>query len=173
MLFCNIGQCPKGCLCIEDSFDCSQANMTSMPDDSSGLKYFIGPENMILPTLKMFARLQKLILLDLRSNGIYTLPIGTAAAFQEQNILHTLDLSENNISFIGSLTFTGLSSLQILSLRQNQLQTLHESTFQGLHTIEYLTLDHTFLEALPQAIFQNLTELEHLNLSFNNISTIW
>ncbi|XP_059505982.1 toll-like receptor 7 [Stegostoma tigrinum] len=81
----------------------------------------------------------------------------------------TLDLSRNNIFFVGPTLFEGLSSLRCLNLSGNALsQTLNGSEFQHLPDLLYLDLSNNRIDLLYETAFQELKKLRVLDLSHNS-----
>ncbi|XP_043556532.1 toll-like receptor 7 [Chiloscyllium plagiosum] len=80
-----------------------------------------------------------------------------------------LDLSRNNIFFVGPTLFEGLSSLRCLNLSGNALsQTPNGSEFQHLPDLRYLDLSNNRIDLLYETAFQELRKLRVLDLSHNS-----
>ncbi|NXK70747.1 TLR7 protein, partial [Sylvietta virens] len=81
----------------------------------------------------------------------------------------TLDLSRNNVFFVKSSDFRGLSSLKCLNLSDNAIsQTLNGSEFSYLSGLKYLDFSNNRVDLLFQTAFKELKLLEILDLSNNN-----
>ena len=91
-----------------------------------------------------FAGLSKLKTLDLRNNGLRTLP---EEVFTGLKSLTTINLEKNNLSVLPVGVFNGLTKLQRLDLGKNNLE----------------------LEGLPDGVFNDLIELRELRLGDNHL----
>ena len=90
--------------------------------------------------------------------------------FETPKLIH-LDLSNNRINFIKTLSFTQCHSLQSLDLSFNNLTDIETSTFSGLHQLRWLYLSHNNIQYLGLDLFARTTffNLVSLDLSFNKI----
>lgn len=104
----------------------------------------------------------------------------------------TLDLSENQLSNVTGMSFSGLKFLEVLFLSSNKLTALDPSTFEQLsslkrldlrgnsivlpssergflihRSLEVLNLDNCGLDTIPEASFVSLPQLRNLTLSGN------
>ena len=75
------------------------------------------------------------------------------------NLLISLDLSHNDISFIPSNLFSTLQSLQHLYLDFNKLYEIDVHAFNGLSGVSLLILCNNFLETLKPGTFRDLHQL--------------
>ncbi|XP_004612243.1 toll-like receptor 8 [Sorex araneus] len=79
-----------------------------------------------------------------------------------------LDLSLNNIFFIGEKQFEAFSDIACLNLSSNgNGQVLHGTEFKAVPHIKYLDLTNNWLDFADDSALSELTELEVLDLSYN------
>jgi Leucine-rich repeat (LRR) protein len=86
--------------------------------------------------------------------------------------LISLDLSENEITFIQPDTFVGMSSLRILIINHSKVQNILLGSFRHLNDLTELHLGINKIKSLKPGIFQGLTNLKVLNLISNRISSL-
>ncbi|KAF3697009.1 Amphoterin-induced protein 3 AMIGO-3 Alivin-3 Precursor [Channa argus] len=79
----------------------------------------------------------------------------------------TLDLSHNNLSWLGWGSFNNMSRLENLQIAHNQLSKLRHGVFHNTTGIRHLDLSSNKLRVVEQHYFQGLWKLEEL-LLFNN-----
>ncbi|XP_041482642.1 G-protein coupled receptor GRL101-like isoform X2 [Lytechinus variegatus] len=110
--------------------------------------------------------------LILSGNGI-TLSAIRQNLFENMTSLHTLDLSENNITTLERGTFDqGLHRLQYLYLRRNDMRYIEDGSFIGLPKLQRLDLGHNDIEWIESGTFQDLGNITDLLLRNNCISMI-
>lgn len=98
---------------------------------------------------KTFAKLKKLVWLDLSSNRIQHLGNNTLP-----KTLVTLDVSRNCLSAFPTAALDHLNDLRILSLKDNLLTKLNDITFQTFKThLEKIDLSQNNIDELPQYLF--------------------
>ncbi len=107
--------------------------------------------------------------LDLRDNGLTTLPEGVFGQFGS---LQKLCLNQNQLVTLPPGIFAGLTNLQHLLLSDNQLATLLPGIFAGLTNLWALSLAENQLATLPAGIFAGLTNLQQLYLIGNQLVTL-
>ena len=84
--------------------------------------------------------------------------------------LHSLDLSENPISFIETGTFSTMSALKTLKMGNCiHLEKLNPKVFAGLYNLESLTLNHNRLSQIDNSSWFGLNSLKQLELSNNDL----
>ena len=101
--------------------------------------------------------------LDLRGNGIATVPAFPASASN----LATLRIQGDQISSLTAGVFNQLTSLRTLSLIGNQLTTFPENLLDSSPSLRVLQLDDNQLAMLPEDLFEDSTDL-HTILMVNN-----
>ncbi|KAJ8011277.1 hypothetical protein DPEC_G00056480 [Dallia pectoralis] len=115
----------------------------------------------------LFLHLKELEVLNLRGNVITNVSSGTFPSS-----LQKLDLKDNRMATIQSVSFGGLTNLSHLFLSNNQLTDLPEAVFQNLGALQHLDLSANQLISLPGSIFQGLFSLEFVHLQSNNLSNL-
>ena len=112
----------------------------------------------------VFAYLDELQTLRLCNNRITTLH---DAMFDEVANLQTLDLSDNQITFLPETgVFATLSSLTTLNLQSNPLNVIQSSNvFNGLSNLETLHLKNTEIGTLDPAVLATLTSLQTFSVN--------
>ena len=169
-MFCNISECPDNCKCLRSSLDCSEANITLLPN-SIGLQVIIASYNQIDITSRMFLIYHALVELYLDHNNISQLPHGKEGVFQKSNLLSIIDLSWNNIAFLGEDSFKGLDSLWRLVLTGNNLFLIGNRGFHGLSALMLLDISNLSVEKISVSAFLNL-QIKHLDVSNNAIQVL-
>lgn len=107
---------------------------------------------------------EKVVKLVISKNIVRELPVATFHDFQQ---LKTLDLSRNLLSSLNSDAFTGLENiLTSLDLSQNRISNLAGAPLT-LVSLEKLDLSDNHLTEVSRNSFNMLVSLKHLNLSGN------
>ena len=83
-----------------------------------------------------------------------------------------LFFSGNNLSYLSSGNFDGLSSLGVLDLKACQLREINDGSFKSLSKLWELDLSYNFLRSLNASMFEGLESLRSLSVSFNQIYMI-
>ena len=95
--------------------------------------------------------------------------------FQSQEVLESLDLSDNKVTILGDHIFRNLYNLQYLNLSGNSIRTFKHNVFEKLINLRHLDLSDNQMQILPKIILDwidkkimttNLT----LDLSDNHLS---
>ena len=86
--------------------------------------------------------------------------------------LVSLNLSDNNISFLNTFTFANLINLKNLVLDHNNLMNLHEPLFSTNNTLMYLSLIRAKISNILGSFFINLRNLSVLKLSDNKLNGV-
>nr|CAH8868196.1 unnamed protein product [Trichobilharzia regenti] len=127
-----------------------------------------------------------LVVLDLRSNNLSTLPIllprnlevinlgnnvftDIPEAVYELTLLKSISIYNNRLQSIPSLLFEKLVHLEYMNFNHNAIEMLCDS-ISNLVSLKYLSMSHNALKALPDSIVSNAdSHLEYLNLGYNQI----
>ena len=80
-----------------------------------------------------------------------------------------LFFSGNNLSYLSSGNFDGLSSLGVLDLKACQIREINDGSFKSLSKLWELDLSYNFLRSLNASMFEGLESLRSLSVSFNQI----
>lgn len=84
-----------------------------------------------------------------------------------------LYLNQNQMLFLTSYIYDGLSQLEHLGLNQNQLSHIDNGAIlSGLNNLKYLNLQGNQLVKLASASFLNVPNLIWLDVSFNRLNTL-
>nr|XP_057938852.1 matrix-remodeling-associated protein 5-like [Doryrhamphus excisus] len=173
--------CPRSCNCYQASeVHCTFRSLLTVPP---GLPVHTRRINLGFNSISRIhdgslARLERLELLMLHSNVIYSLP---DALFKDLKSLQILKLSYNKLTEIpSSQTFFGLTSLLRLYLDHNHIQYIHPRAFLQLPNLRLLRLQGNGLHQLhPQALCTvsllntfYFSTLRHLDLSNNSLRTL-
>uniref|UniRef100_A0A8D2D7M8 Toll-like receptor 2 n=1 Tax=Sciurus vulgaris TaxID=55149 RepID=A0A8D2D7M8_SCIVU len=103
---------------------------------------------------------------DGRSRSFSSIPSGLTAA------MRSLDLSDNEITYIGHADLQGCVNLQALMLKSNGISTIQEDAFSSLSHLEHLDLSDNQLSNLSSSWFRPLSSLKSLNLLRNPYITL-
>uniref|UniRef100_A0ABM5FLT2 TIR domain-containing protein n=1 Tax=Pogona vitticeps TaxID=103695 RepID=A0ABM5FLT2_9SAUR len=111
----------------------------------------------------------KVFLLDLSGNNITYLGKN---AFRNLNHLQVLNVSQNKIVHIEKGAFMSTNHLEILNLTANQLRLLSRSTLDGLTKLTVLLLRHNQIDRIESSAFAHLQNLKVIDLSSNQLHTL-
>ena len=140
-MLANYPQCSQHCHCTEQMVNCSNNELTAVPQNL--------PNNVDI--------------IDLSFNLLNNI---SSNIFDNQQNLSILYLNNNNIKEINSNSFKGLDSLQVLNLCYNHLMFITDNeTFCSLPQLQELHLCYNSLVIVPDICF--LTRLRVLDLSTN------
>lgn len=116
-----------------------------------------------------FARLKRLVWLDLSSNNLQHIK----PDYLPKSIV-TINLSKNFLTVIPQSILTTLNDLRILHLKDNLLKTLGDISFRDLRSnIEKIDLSQNHIYALPSTpLFNESTRIKALNFDQNFITSI-
>ncbi|XP_077369561.1 amphoterin-induced protein 3 [Festucalex cinctus] len=84
----------------------------------------------------------------------------------------TLDISHNQMSWLGPGSFNRMSRLENLWMSHNQISNLAYGAFQNASTLRYLDLSSNKLQKVEQHYFEGLWRLEELILFNNKITQV-
>uniref|UniRef100_A0A8C9QN30 Toll-like receptor 2 n=1 Tax=Spermophilus dauricus TaxID=99837 RepID=A0A8C9QN30_SPEDA len=103
---------------------------------------------------------------DGRSRSFSSIPSGLTAA------MRGLDLSNNEITYIGQADLQRCVNLRALMLKSNGISTIQEDAFSSLSHLEHLDLSDNQLSNLSSSWFRPLSSLKILNLLGNPYKTL-
>ncbi|XP_014055552.1 slit homolog 3 protein isoform X1 [Salmo salar] len=136
-----VSRCPESCTCSDTVVRCSNRGLRTLPKgipkDTTEL-YMEG--NLLISIPKELSTLKQLSLVD---------------------------LSNNSISTVASMTFSNMTQLATLILSYNQIRCIQVHAFDGLKSLRLLTLHGNDLSTIPEGAFNHLTSLSHLALGAN------
>ncbi|KAK5935380.1 hypothetical protein CgunFtcFv8_020748 [Champsocephalus gunnari] len=89
---------------------------------------------------------------------------------EDLKLLHTLDLSYNEIKELPSLQ--SCVRLQEISFQHNRIDQLDRDTFQGLSALRLLDLSRNDIRVIHRDAFLSLAALTNLDLSMNSLTVI-
>ena len=113
------------------------------------------------------AKLQRHLNLD--ENQLTWLPTDI---FRGLSRLERIDLEDNNLTQLHEDTFNGLGRLKFIDLEGNNIRSFPEDIFDGLDRIRTLFLGENALTSLSENIFQGLPRLRTIHLNGNNIGSL-
>lgn len=114
-------------------------------------------------------RLDNITTLDVSNNNISFLH---SSAFQGMPLLENLHLSRNHIQKISRKSFAGLSHLKKLHLDLNSLDTLYSNILAGLNKLEMISVAHNKLKRVRNNVFSDMPELSEIYLNNNQLDTL-
>ncbi|XP_004685392.1 PREDICTED: toll-like receptor 2 [Condylura cristata] len=88
------------------------------------------------------------------------------------DIVKSLDLSNNEISYVGDTDLQRCVTMKTLRLGSNRINTIGEDSFRFLKSLEYLDLSYNHLFNLSSSWFRPLSSLKFLNLLGNPYNTL-
>nr|SOU94110.1 Slit [Glomeris marginata] len=133
--------CPAKCTCTDTVVRCSRAYLKDIPKD------------IPLDTTELY----------MDGNEIKDIP----KELRLLKHLTRLELSNNQISFLPSYTFSNLTKLSTLTLSYNKLQCIQKHGFAGLRSLRILSLHGNDLSMFPEGSFDDLISLTHIALGAN------
>ncbi|XP_006875568.1 PREDICTED: toll-like receptor 2-like [Chrysochloris asiatica] len=96
------------------------------------------------------------------SRSLKSIPLGLTAAVK------SLDLSNNEIAYVGNTDLLLCVNLQVLILKYSRINKIDEDAFSSLGNLEHLDLSYNYLSNLLPSWFRPLSSLRVLNLLGNN-----
>ncbi|KAM9328840.1 leucine-rich repeats and immunoglobulin-like domains protein 3 [Pholidichthys leucotaenia] len=185
--------CPPPCACFGDLVDCSRLKKGKIPATIPEWTVQLDLSHNKLQVLDsaLFSKLQHLNEIRLNNNELKVVPdLGPYASnittlilannkitkLSEEQLraflaLETLDLSNNNIVEIKTISFPALP-LKNLFLNNNRISSVETGCFTNLSsTLQVLRLNRNRLSNIPAKIFQ-LPHLQHLDLSRNRVRKV-
>lgn len=132
------------CICSNDRVDCSKRNITAIPSE-----FPLGTKQIYL-----------------NGNHITTLH---RDSFQGLKDLITLNLFENNISYIESKTFSFMPVLEDIILNNNSIRELLPLTFLELESLYGIYLENNQISVIHPRAFEKLPKLERIYLAGNKL----
>lgn len=138
--------CKKVCMFASNILSCSRMNLSNVPIN-------LPPYTAVL---------------DLSFNSINKL----RAEWTPKSLsrLHSLLLSNNELTFLSTEAFLYVTKLRYLDLSSNSLRQLDEFIFEPLEHLEVLLLYNNRIAQIDRSAFAGLNSLERLYLSQNQIS---
>lgn len=127
----------------------------------------IDPQNIDLDSDQRGYQFGGLEALDLHGNLFRSLPIG----LRRLHRLHSLNLSNNQLSIDDLQVVWEIESLRDLKLAKNQLQGEFPSAISQLRNLEVLDLHENSITGLPEDI-KELTSLRLLDVGQNQLATL-
>lgn len=105
--------------------------------------------------------------IDLSRNELTFIQYGT---FRSMNNLENLLLSHNFLKEVKNFTFMGTEeSLLRIYLNHNQIKTIHKDAFRGLSRVTSLYLSYNQIRSLHESAFRDMCALRHLYLGNNKL----
>ena len=179
-----IARCTPPCDCTKETLDCSKIGK-NLKTIEIKKKY-----DMINITVDTFPKINSINTLEIVNTNIHTIEDGVFELLPNLQILIiskskiikvpkfptqlkkliTVDLYDNEISWIGDEAFKHLSALSTLHLGANKISYISQDAFLGT-PVEYVTLTNNFLTTMPALKGVSLS-LKYLGLENNKISVV-
>lgn len=105
----------------------------------------------------------------LNFNGNPNFPSKINVKILEHENLRQFSCSVCGFTEIGSLTFTGMSNLEVLLLNANNIEEIAESSFRSNINMKVLNLSDNKIKILHPETLTNLKKFSHLTLTSNSI----
>lgn len=159
--------CPKHCICSQNSATCNSTNLASFGERIFKLKI----TNPKVPLIIKNGHFNVSGLQDVNSISIeYATIIDIDdTAFSGIRKLSSFSMINSNIPLINPLTFSNTKNLRILQISNSTLKKFDSFKSKSL---EELDLSGNRLTTIFKTSFEFLTSLTFINLENNNISTI-
>ncbi|CAJ0954735.1 unnamed protein product, partial [Mesorhabditis belari] len=157
--------CPHECRCSEDTVDCSNRKLYTVPLDISPSTKTLNLRGNFLGKLSRadFSGLKQLDTLVLADNKIVNV---------EENVLDELPnlrrlfLGRNRLRELASLT-SRKSPLLFLDLKHNKIETIDVQLLEMLTSLETLDLSHNRLQSVHSMMFQNAKTMLRMKMHRN------
>ncbi|XP_013194706.2 leucine-rich repeat-containing G-protein coupled receptor 4 [Amyelois transitella] len=120
-----------------------------------------------------FIENNKLLIVTLSENPLKLPTAGSKDIFLNASSVQELSLSNCNLQYLGTNTFSQLPSLMYLDLSRNEIVGLHPDIFKSLLDLEELDLSDNKIKTLPSDIFAENTELATLHIDRNPIDSVY
>ena len=92
--------------------------------------------------------------------------------FHHKQNINEIDISDNELAYVASNAFTGLSSLEKVDLRENSIKFLDPKVFCELSTLKSINMSYNNIRSLDASIFNGLRNLNKLNFSNNKLTKL-
>lgn len=161
-----VSSCPKGCCCPHPGalVLCESLGLHTLPRSVPLSTAFLSvARNRLCNVDNVFQPYSGLQELSLSHNQLVRFPRGLPSS------LETLQLQENQITYITAGSLRQLGNLTRLDLEDNRIRAIQPGALQGLTRLRMLTLKGNRLSRLPANLPSSLI---HLDVSANCISTI-
>ncbi|XP_072335770.1 slit homolog 1 protein-like isoform X2 [Scyliorhinus torazame] len=159
--------CPLKCRCESNVVDCSNQQLTKVPEfipQSTVELRLTNNDISLLEATGLFRKLPQLRKINLSNNKIVEIEDGT---FEGASSVSELQLTANHLDSIRSGMFRGLDGLRTLMLRNNRINCIHNNSFTGLSGVRLLSLYHNQITTITPGAFNTLHSLSTLNLLAN------
>ncbi|XP_075981606.1 uncharacterized protein LOC142980161 [Anticarsia gemmatalis] len=155
-------------------------DLTVLHLDNNKIKHFNYPKTNSLTTLidlrlssngiseVNLSYFKDLLSVDLSDNNLTYI---NRTFLQNNDYLQALDVSRNKITDLPPGTFQFMKNLKLLNLSSNYLTRLRYGSLRGLHKTEILDLSKNKISQLDVDIFHECDELKTLIIDYNNIKT--
>lgn len=155
-------------------------NLTALHLANNKIKTFNNPRTNSLKTLIdlglssneisdiNLSYFKELMSVDLSNNNLTYL---NSTLFRNNEYLQSLDISRNNITDLPPGTFQFMKNLKFLNLSSNYLTKLRFGSLKGLHKTEVLDLSKNYISELDVDVFHECDELKTLIVDYNHIKT--
>ncbi|XP_074657250.1 LOW QUALITY PROTEIN: G-protein coupled receptor GRL101-like [Tubulanus polymorphus] len=164
------------CKCQNENMTCSYKMLNSLPYPEFGTRHIFLAGNNLGPLLDSdtftnkddHKTLSKIITLDLTDNQIRYLGW---RYFRDLTSLSTLILEDNYIEVVGNESLYGLKNLNSLYLAGNRIRRIEPNSFHHTQLIQ-LDLSGQKINMLYPGMFLGLRNLIKMNLTRNNLETV-
>ncbi|KAL3289731.1 hypothetical protein HHI36_023129 [Cryptolaemus montrouzieri] len=164
--------CPGKCRCNDTNLSvaCTSAALEVIPHQlNPEIRHMDLSNNKISNLYYALSIYENLITLDLSTNNISFLG---SDKFQSQRSLQVLNISYNNIEKLKKDSFNGLKAIVKLDLSYNRLERLHNLTFLELHSLQIIILSGNRITHLESGLFKTTKHLKELVLDDNQLLEI-
>ena len=116
---------------------------------------------------RLFTKQRNLLTLEFNANPNF--PTHTNVTILNHDNLRKFSCKNCGFTEIGSLTFTGMSNLEVLLLNANKIEKVAENLFQSNTNMKFLDLSENKIKILHPETFTNLKKFTQLTLTSNSI----
>lgn len=164
--------CPAKCRCNDTTLAtiCSSAALEVIPLQlNPDLHHMDLSHNKISNLYYSLSIYENLLSLDLSNNNLSSLG---SDKFKSQINLKVLNFSRNSIEKLKKDSFNGLKALVNLDLSYNRLEKLHNLTFLELHSLRTIVLSGNRITHLERGLLRTAKHLKELVLDNNQLLEI-
>ncbi len=166
---CDVIPCPQNCECLGYAVKCDNTKLNNIPTFNENVKVIIYTRNNLHIRTLSFQKLNKLTKLDISYNNIDF--IGDNTFCNLYNLID-LDLSYNKLSILSSGTFFRLRHVIHLKLTGNPISVIKAHTFHDMEHLTNLSLNYMRVETIEDFAFSGHHYIEYLNLHSSNLHKV-
>ena len=169
-MFCEITECPNGCVCHGSTAKCEGTSDNMFMSVTQSHLTALIMNNLIIERNTLH---HKIGLIHLRIWNCIFINYGiTSLIFSKLYNLKFLYLIQSHFLYIQAHAFSKLTLLEVLEIKNNYIHVLMNQIFDGLQLLPSLDLSQLYITSLHSEAFFGLPNVKYLNLSSNPITKL-